>query len=88
MQLPERAWDFQGCLFDAYNVGSDIWLWLLGDNRRLFLAADTYYPVIYIHANREICARVTTRLAQTGALAAPPRRRYRPRFAAAIRRRG
>lgn len=73
MQLPERAWDFHGCLFDAYTVGSDVWLWLLGDNHRLFLAADTYYPVIYIHASREIFARITARLAQIGALAAPPR---------------
>jgi len=73
MQPTARAWDFEGYLFDAYNVGCDVWLWLLDDSHRIFLATDTYHPVIYIHANREICSRVTARLQQIGALAAPPR---------------
>lgn len=73
MQLPERVWDFEGCLFDAYNVGSEVWLWLIDDERRLFLATDTFYPVIYIHASKEIYAKVTARLAQIGALASVPR---------------
>lgn len=73
MQLPARAWDFEGCLFDAYNVGSEVWLWVLGEHRRLFLATDTYFPVIYIHSRNEILAKVTARLAQIGALASVPR---------------
>lgn len=73
MQLPTRAWGFEGCLFDAYSVGNEVWLWIIGQNRRLFLATDTYFPVIYIHGSREVFARVTARLAQIGALAAQPR---------------
>ncbi|MFZ5631087.1 MAG: DNA polymerase domain-containing protein [Spirochaetota bacterium] len=73
MQLPARAWNFEGFLFDAYSVGNEVWLWIIGENRRLFLATDTYFPVIYIHGSREVFARVTARLAQIGALAAQPR---------------
>lgn len=73
MQLPARAWDFEGCLFDAYNVGSEVWLWILGEHHRLFLATDTCFPVIYIHASNDILAKVTARLAQIGALASVPR---------------
>jgi DNA polymerase-2 len=73
MQIPARAWDFEGYLFDAYNIGSEVWLWLLDDHRRLFLATDICFPVIYIHASKEIHSKVSARLAQIGALASIPR---------------
>ncbi len=73
MLPPARAWDFEGYLFDAYNVGSQIWLWILGEHHRLFLATDICFPVIYIHASKPILDKVVNRLAQIGALASQPR---------------
>lgn len=66
-------WHFAGYLFDAYSVGDQIYLWLLSGDRRLLQVAETFYPVIYVHANTEIYRKVVARLAATGALAAPPR---------------
>ena len=66
-------WDFSGFLLDAYNVGNQVYLWLLDDRRRILQVTDTFYPVIYVHASHEIYNKVCVRLAAIGALASRPR---------------
>ncbi len=66
-------YDFAGYLFDAYNVGDQVYLWLLDDMRCILQVADTIHPVIYVHASHEIYNKVCSRLAAIGALASRPR---------------
>lgn len=74
MSHPAGVWHFEGYLFDAYSVGSEVCLWILGEHRRLLLVSDNCFPVIYIHAPDSILAKITARLLQIGALASVPRR--------------
>ncbi|HNA79612.1 MAG TPA: DNA polymerase domain-containing protein, partial [Turneriella sp.] len=69
-----RAFTFEGFLFDAYNVDDDIYLWLIDDDRRIFLARDKVCPVLYAQGPERMMARLTERLHALGALARPPRR--------------
>jgi len=68
-----RPWTFTGFLFDAYNVDNDLYLWLIDDQRRIFLARDTVCPVIYAHGSARMLAKLTERLTAMRVLARPPR---------------
>jgi len=64
---------FEGYLFDIYNVDSDIYLWLIDNERRLFLARDICTPFIYAHGPRWLTDKLAARLGDMQALALPPR---------------
>lgn len=65
-------YDFHGFLFDIYNVGSDVYIWLLDDDRRLFLCIDRVYPVIYAHGSPHLMQKLAARFREMGVLAAEP----------------
>lgn len=65
--------DFEGYLIDIYNVGSDIYIWVLNKQKQLFLAVDEFFPVIYAHGNKSTLYKLAAHMQRTGALAASPR---------------
>lgn len=73
MTAPATLCDFEGYLIDIYNVDSDIYIWVLDKDKRLFLALDTFFPVIYAHGNKSTLYKLAAHLQKTGALAAAPR---------------
>jgi len=68
-----RVFTFEGFLLDAYNVDDEIYLWLIDDQKRIFLAVDNVHPVIYAHGNTSVLHKLSERLRQMGVLAATPR---------------
>lgn len=68
-----RVFTFEGFLLDAYNVDNEIYLWLIDDQKRIFLAVDNVHPVIYAHGNTSILHKLAERLRQMGVLASTPR---------------
>lgn len=75
--MPETAldqrWDFSGFLFDIYHIGSEVYLWLIDDDKRLFLAVDEYFPVIYAHGGSQALAKLAEHMQKSGIVAARPR---------------
>lgn len=67
------ACDFEGYLIDIYNVGGDIYIWVLNEQKQLFLAVDEFFPVIYAHGNKSTLYKLAAHMQRTGALAAAPR---------------
>lgn len=70
--LEGRA-SFEGFLFDIYQIGSLIYLWLIDDEKRLFLAVDEYFPVIYAHGNSRALYDFAAYLQKRELVAAKPR---------------
>lgn len=64
---------FEGFLFDIYNVDNQINIWLIDDEKRIFLVVDYFYPVIYAHGPQFLLEKLTVRLRALAALASPPR---------------
>jgi DNA polymerase elongation subunit (family B) len=67
-----QRWDFEGFLIDIYAVDSNIYLWILDDEKRLFLAVDEYFPVIYAHGNANTLYKLSEHMQKTGAVASTP----------------
>jgi DNA polymerase elongation subunit (family B) len=68
-----QHWDFTGFLLDIYNVDSQIYIWLIDDEKRLFLAVDEYFPVIYAHGNANALYKLSEHMQKIGAVAGIPR---------------
>src|SRR5688572_12025572 len=66
-------WDFEGFLFDIYNVDSLIYIWAIDDEKRLFLAVDEFFPVIYAHGNTNVLHTLSEHMQKTGAVVGAPR---------------
>ncbi len=66
-------WSFEGFLFDIYNVGNQIYIWAIDDEKRLFLAVDEYFPVIYAHGNANVLYTLSEHMQKTGAVTGVPR---------------
>ena len=64
---------FEGFLFDIYQIGSLIYLWLIDDEKRVFLAVDEHFPVIYAHGNSGELYRFSEYLKKRQLVATNPR---------------
>lgn len=73
MQNPRQGSTFEGFLFDIYNVDNQIYIWFIDDEKRIFLAVDHFYPVIYAYGPADLLEKLAARLKDLHALASLPR---------------